>query len=99
MIDTERLHLLYTLLHCTRIYSCPKSTKNMVVGISLEKNLLTVKPKSEVRTNFHSSYSECLGYLVGNTSVFPEKLNLCRLEVRMLAIPELRIIYRYRRNL
>ena len=84
MIDAKRLHKLYTLLHCTRICSRTKSTKAMVVGVSLEKNLLSVKPKSEVRTYLHSPYSECFRNLVGNTSVFPKKLNLCRIEVGML---------------
>ena len=48
MVHSERLHQFYTLLHSTRVGGCTKSTKAVVIGIALEKNLIAVELEAEV---------------------------------------------------
>ena len=93
VVHAEVFHQLYAFLHGTRIGGSSESTECMVVGIAFEQHFLPVEEQSLARYQSHVAYSKPLCYLVAHCAVFAYEPDSGSIEVRILAVPQLRVSY------
>ena len=91
MVVAKCLEQLDALLFSTRIDSCTKSAKRVMVGISLQQHLLAIELHTKSRRKLHSTNAECLRVGIHGIALLIENRHLCCIEIGMLAVPELRI--------
>ena len=98
MVHAKFLHQLYALLYGLRIGRSAECSEGVVVGISLEQHFLAVEYESLSRYYLNGSDTEGALRLVCHATVLSEQLYLCRIEIGVLAVPQLGISDGYGRQ-
>lgn len=76
MVHSEFLHQFQSLLDGTRIGGSTQGTEGMMIGITLEENLLAVHQQALLWDDFDGAHTKRLLYLVGDVALTVIKRHL-----------------------
>ena len=92
VVHAELLHQLDALLDGPRIGGSTKCSEGVVIGIALQQHLLTIKFKSKRRAELYGADAERRTDLVHHGAVLLQQRDDSTIKIRMLAVPQLRIL-------
>ena len=95
MVDAILLHQLQALLDGTRIGGSAEGSQVVVVGIAFQQHFTAIEPQAIVRAYLYGTDAEVVSNTIYGLSLLIVERQLNGIKVRMLGVPQLRILNLY----